>query len=99
MGRRRRGPGWTLCGPAQLPRAPVATHAAAGRLPGHLVRMTATPWHLRGHVVLACNCDFGCPCNFNALPTPGKCEGHWNWHVEEGSYGDTSLAGLTFSLA
>ena len=62
--------------------------------------MSTTPsWHIRGRVTLACNCDFGCPCNFNALPTTGKCEGHWNWHVEEGSYGDTKLGGLSFSLA
>jgi hypothetical protein len=63
------------------------------------VGMTTPSWHIRGQVILACNCDYGCPCNFNALPTPGKCEGHWNWHVEEGSYGDTPLKGLTFSLA
>jgi hypothetical protein len=56
-------------------------------------------WDIRGHVILACNCDYGCPCNFNGLPTTGKCEGNWNWHVEEGRFGDVSLAGLTFSVA
>ena len=56
-------------------------------------------WHIKGHVILACNCDYGCPCNFNGRPTTGKCEGNWNWHVEEGRYGDVSLAGLTFSAA
>ena len=55
-------------------------------------------WKLKGTVVVACNCDYGCPCNFNALPTNGKCEGGWIWHVEEGSFGDTSLDGLTFSV-
>jgi hypothetical protein len=59
----------------------------------------ATPWRIRGHVILACNCDYGCPCNFNGLPTTGKCEGNWNWHVEDGHYGDVSLTGLTFSAA
>jgi hypothetical protein len=59
----------------------------------------APPWSLRGHVILACNCDYGCPCNFNGLPTTGKCEGNWNWHVEEGSFGDVSLSGLTFAVA
>lgn len=61
--------------------------------------MTTPNWILRGQVLLACNCDFGCPCNFNGLPTHGKCEGNWNWHVEEGHFGDVSLAGLTMSLA
>ena len=58
----------------------------------------AEEWTLRGTVVVACNCDYGCPCNFNALPTHGKCEGGWTWHVEEGRVGDQSLDGLTFSV-
>lgn len=55
-------------------------------------------WNLKGTVVVACNCDFGCPCNFNALPTTGKCEGGWTWHVDEGRYGDVPLDGLNFSV-
>jgi hypothetical protein len=60
---------------------------------------SAPAWRISGHVILACNCDYGCPCNFNGLPTTGKCEGVWNWHIEEGSFGDVPLAGLTFGLA
>jgi hypothetical protein len=56
-------------------------------------------WHLSGQVIVACNCDYGCPCNFNGLPSTGKCEGSWSWHVEEGSYGDVPLSGLTFLAA
>jgi hypothetical protein len=59
----------------------------------------AEGWQLRGTVFVACNCDYGCPCNFNALPTQGKCEGQWTWHVDAGGYGDVSLAGLTFTVA
>ncbi len=55
-------------------------------------------WSLKGTVLIACNCDYGCPCNFNALPTTGKCEGGWTWHVDEGRYGDTALDGLNFSV-
>ena len=58
----------------------------------------STSWNLKGTVLVACNCDWGCPCNFNALPTTGKCEGGWVWHVEQGAYGDVALDGLTFSL-
>ena len=61
--------------------------------------VTTPQWQIRGHVILACNCDYGCPCNFNGLPTTGKCEGNWNWHIEEGKFGDVPLAGLTVSLA
>ncbi|HSI97135.1 MAG TPA: DUF1326 domain-containing protein [Gaiellaceae bacterium] len=56
-------------------------------------------WSMRGTVLVACNCDYGCPCNFNALPTTGKCEGEWTWHVEQGDYEDIALDGLTFTLA
>ena len=56
------------------------------------------PWNLKGQVLVACNCDWGCPCNFNARPTSGKCEGGWTWHVEEGSVDGVSLDGLNFSV-
>ncbi len=56
-------------------------------------------WNTRGHVILACNCDYGCPCNFNGLPTTGKCEGNWNWHIEQGAFGDVPLKGLTIGVA
>jgi hypothetical protein len=60
--------------------------------------MAATAWALRGTVMIACNCDYGCPCNFNGLPTQGHCEGGWTWHVERGQYGETHLDGLTFGV-
>jgi hypothetical protein len=55
-------------------------------------------WRLQGTVLIACNCDWGCPCNFNARPTKGYCEGGWTWHVETGHYRDTILDGVTFSV-
>ena len=55
-------------------------------------------WRIKGHVIVSCNCDYGCPCNFNALPTTGECEGGWTWQVSEGSFGETSLAGMHFTL-
>ena len=55
-------------------------------------------WNLTGHVLVACNCDWGCPCNFNARPTAGKCEGGWTWHVDAGAFDGVSLDGLNFSV-
>jgi hypothetical protein len=55
-------------------------------------------WSLKGTVLVACNCDYGCPCNFNALPTYRECEGGWTWRVEDGIRDGISLSGLTFSL-
>jgi hypothetical protein len=54
----------------------------------------AIPWNMKGVLLGACNCNWGCPCSFNAPPTHGKCEGGYLWHVEEGTYGDLPLAGL-----
>jgi hypothetical protein len=55
-------------------------------------------WTLNGTVLIACNCDYGCPCNFNARPSHGKCEGGWTWHVERGSFDSVSLDGVNFSV-
>jgi hypothetical protein len=55
-------------------------------------------WKLQGTVLIACNCDYGCPCNFNARPSRGKCEGGWTWHVERGMFDGVSLDGLNFSV-
>ena len=64
-----------------------------------MAESTPAEWKLKGTVLIACNCDYGCPCNFNAPPTHGHCEGGWAWHVQDGRYGDTDLSGLTFSVA
>ena len=33
------------------------------------------------------------------MPSKGKCEGQWTWHVDRGTWGETSLDGLNFSIA
>jgi len=58
----------------------------------------ADSWTMNGTVLIACNCDYGCPCNFNALPTAGKCEGEWTWHVEQGDSAAKAPAGLRANL-
>jgi hypothetical protein len=60
---------------------------------------TAVKWDLEGTVLIACNCDYGCPCNFNALPTQGHCEGGWTWHVDRGRFDGVALDGLNFTVA
>ena len=59
---------------------------------------TPAKWTLDGTAYIACNCDYGCPCNFNALPTKGHCEGGWTWRVKSGAVDDVSLDGLCFSV-
>ncbi len=55
-------------------------------------------WNLAGRIVIACNCDWGCPCNFNARPSRGKCEGGWIWAIEKGHFDTARLDGLGIAL-
>jgi hypothetical protein len=55
-------------------------------------------WNVKGTVLVGCNCDYGCPCNFNAPPTHGDCEGGWVWHIEDGTYDGVDLGGLTLGV-
>ena len=55
-------------------------------------------WRVAGNVLIACNCDWGCPCNFNAPPSRGYCEGGWIWSIEKGHADDVSVDGLGIAL-
>ncbi len=52
------------------------------------------PWEIQGVELVNCNCAYGCPCQFNALPTHGFCEAIGAIAVDKGHYGDVSLDGL-----
>ena len=39
---------------------------------------TKIKWRIAGEQVAGCNCSWGCPCQFNALPTTGHCEATWS---------------------
>jgi hypothetical protein len=58
--------------------------------------MTEVSWHLQGRNFSHCNCAYGCPCQFNALPTYGFCEAVVAIMVDKGRHGDTRLDGLSF---
>lgn len=53
-----------------------------------------TPWEIHGQSLANCNCAFGCPCQFNALPTDGTCEAAAGFEVRSGRYGEVALDGL-----
>jgi hypothetical protein len=55
-------------------------------------------WRINGDVLIACNCDWGCPCNFNARPSRGFCQGGWIWLIESGRVEDVDLAGLGMAV-
>ena len=48
---------------------------------------TIPRWQLKVDYVEACNCDFGCPCNFSGFPTGGFCEALVGYHIREGRFG------------
>ncbi|MBW2313326.1 MAG: DUF1326 domain-containing protein [Deltaproteobacteria bacterium] len=55
-------------------------------------------WTIRGQEYGNCNCDWGCPCQFNAPTTHGNCEAVAAGHIEEGHFNETRLDGLNFVL-
>ena len=61
--------------------------------------MTDLKWSIKGREFLHCNCAYGCPCQFNGLPTHGKCEAVMAAEILEGQHGQTSLSGLKFAAA
>jgi hypothetical protein len=58
-----------------------------------------TPWEFKGRELITCNCSYGCPCQFNALPTKGFCEAIGAVAIDKGHYGDVPLDGLVVGSA
>lgn len=55
-------------------------------------------WTLNIEHLMACNCNWGCPCGFQAPPTYGTCETALAYRIVEGHYGDEALDGLGWAL-
>jgi len=51
-------------------------------------------WMLRGPEIATCNCAYGCPCQFNALPTNGNCTATVAMRIDKGHFGKVKLDGL-----
>ncbi|MEW6158227.1 MAG: DUF1326 domain-containing protein [Verrucomicrobiota bacterium] len=60
---------------------------------------TPTQWSIEADYLQACNCDYGCPCEFEAPPTLGFCEGAGVWKIIRGNFGQVTLDGLAFGFA
>lgn len=57
-----------------------------------------TPWEIQGTELINCNCAYGCPCQFNALPTKGFCEAMGAISIEKGNYADVRLDNLKIAV-
>lgn len=60
--------------------------------------MAASDWRLEGEWMKNCNCAFGCPCDFNALPTHGYCKGMVGMRITTGHFEGVKLDGLCFAV-
>lgn len=56
--------------------------------------MAHVDWSIKGPGLSTCNCAYGCPCQFNALPTHGDCRAVVGLRIDEGHFGDVPLNGL-----
>ena len=61
--------------------------------------MSTPQWSIECDYMEACNCDFGCTCNFSGLPNFGRCEALVGYHIRQGVYGEVRLDGLDFIYA
>jgi hypothetical protein len=52
---------------------------------------------MRVYYLDSCNCDWGCPCQFNAKPTHGNCDGVMGFHIIEGNYGNINVDDLNMA--
>src|SRR3979411_2527417 len=80
-------------------RWPWATAIQPGAERGevHVGAKVKTEWQISGEEIGNCNCAWGCPCQFNAPPTTGRCEALVAYEIRDGHYGETTLDGLRFA--
>ncbi len=63
--------------------------------------MANTSWQVSGQYFETCSCDYLCPClstNLAGQPTKGSCTVAMAFHVDQGSYGNLDLNGLSFAV-
>jgi hypothetical protein len=59
------------------------------------------PWHIKGELMLSCNCTVFCPCVLSLgkhPPTEGYCQTWGGVRIDDGRYGDVSLSGINMGL-
>lgn len=64
-------------------------------------QLGTVPWSIKGELILNCNCTVFCPCVVSLgkhPPTEGYCQAWVGIRIDEGAYGDASLAGLNVGL-
>lgn len=60
--------------------------------------MTIADWYVEGPEFGGCVCSFGCPCQFEALPTHGHCRGFEVLRIDKGHFEEIDLSGLKVAM-
>jgi hypothetical protein len=60
--------------------------------------MAMVDWRIKGMEFGACNCNWGCPCQFNALPSSGNCTGGLTMKIDTGHFGKVKLDGIVWGF-
>jgi hypothetical protein len=63
--------------------------------------MAREPWHIKGELVLSCNCTVFCPCVLSLgkhPPTEGYCQTWGGIRIDDGKFGDVGLSGINLGL-
>ena len=50
-------------------------------------------WEIKGRELVNCSCEYGCNCQFNALPDKGHCHAVAGIRIDKGHHNDTRLDG------
>ena len=59
------------------------------------------PWHIKGELILSCNCAVFCPCVISLgkhPPSEGDCLAWAGIRIDDGRHGETDLTGVTVGL-
>ena len=56
--------------------------------------MAHVEWEITAREFANCNCNYGCPCQFNAPPTHGHCRAVVGYEIDAGHFGELRLDGL-----
>jgi hypothetical protein len=56
-----------------------------------------TPWEIVGRELVNCTCEYGCNCQFNALPDKGHCHAVAGIQIDKGHHGAIRLDGLSIA--
>ncbi len=60
--------------------------------------MSKIDWSIEGIEFGNCNCVYGCPCQFEALPTDGHCRGFEVVRIDKGHFAEVVLDGLNVAM-